>query len=409
MDAVLSVHETLDTPVRYRPEVLVVGGGYGGIAAALAAARLGRRVLLAERSFLLGGLGTAGLVTYYLPICDGTGRQVSFGLAEELLRLAVAEYYDGGNGADWLLHRAPDRKTRAAGGRFEVKYNPQLFAVAAEEALLAAGVGILYGVSAVAAETEGERITAVMMEGKGGRFAVAPGMVVDASGDCDVAYFAGLPTVNYAPGNHLAAWYYHTGGGAYTLKMMGMVDQTEEQKRANPYSELSFRAFSGLTAEELSEMTCLSHASVLRDVRLHRKTDPAYEPATIATIPQVRMTRRLAGARTLDEGEAHTYMAGSVGMVSDWRRRGPLWEVPYGTLYSPACANLTVAGRCTSVTDALWDVMRVIPCCSVTGQAAGTAAALALGGDVRTLPLTDLQAALTAGGVVLHESDLTED
>lgn len=356
---------------------------------------------------MLGGLGTAGLVTFYLPICDGTGRQVSFGLAEELLRLTVAEHYDGGKGADWLLHPAPDRGTRAAGGRFEVQYNPQLFAVAAEETLLAAGVEILYGVNAVAAGTEGDRITAVMMEGKGGRFAVAPGTVVDASGDCDVAYFAGLPTVNYAPGNHLAAWYYHNGGGGYTLKMMGMVDQTEEEKRNNPYSELSSRAFSGLTEEDLSEMTRLSHASVLRDVRLLKKADPAYEPLTIATIPQVRMTRRLAGAYTLDEGEAHTPMADSVGMVSDWRRRGPLWEVPYGTLYSPACANLTVAGRCTSVTDALWDVMRVIPCCSVTGQAAGTAAALAE--DVRTLPLSDLQAALTARGVVLHESDLQAD
>ena len=66
-------------------DVLVCGGGFGGISAALAAARLGKRVILLEKQYILGGLGTAGLITYYLPLCDGVGHQVSFGLAEELL------------------------------------------------------------------------------------------------------------------------------------------------------------------------------------------------------------------------------------------------------------------------------------------------------------------------------------
>ena len=401
------IHESLETPVRYRPDVLVVGGGFAGISAALAAARLGRRVLLAERMFVLGGLGTAGLVTIYLPICDGMGRQVSFGLAEELLRLSVAEHFDGKRGADWLRYPSRDRATRAAGHRFEVNFNPQLFAIAAEQALIAAGVEILYGVNAVAVQTEGDRITSVMAEGKGGRFAVIPGMVVDASGDCDIAHLAGLPTEQYALGNRLAAWYYHTGKNGYNLKMMGMVDLTDEERNANPHADLSTSTFSALTAEELSEMTRLSHASILRDVREQKKNDPTWEPVTIATIPQIRMTRRLIGAYTLDEHEVHTPMTDSVGMVADWRRRGPVFEVPYGTLYTPSCANLAVAGRCTSVTDGMWDVMRVIPCCSVTGQAAGTAAAMAE--DLRTLAVPVLQKRLTESGVVLHESDLAED
>lgn len=407
MEPVRTLHESLETPVRYHPDVLVVGGGFAGIAAALSAARLGRRVLLAERAYMLGGLGTAGLIAIYLPICDGTGRQVSFGLAEELLRLSIADHYDGIHGADWLVNRAPDRATRAKGKRFEAEYNPQLFATGVEAVLLDAGVQILYGVTAVAARLEGDRVTAVMFEGKGGRFAVAPRMVVDASGDCDIAHFAGLPTATYAPGNHLAAWYYRYGKSGYALKLMGMVDQTEEERKRNPYADLSSRSFSGLTAEELSEMTCLSHASVLRDVREQQKSDPTWEPVTLATIPQVRMTRRLVGAYTLDESEVHTPMTDSVGMVADWRRRGPVYEVPFGTLYSSACANLAVAGRCTSVTDGMWDAMRVIPCCSVTGQAAGTAAAIA--DDLRTLPLSVLQKKLTEAGVVLHESDLPED
>ena len=82
-----TVSETLATPISYSTDVLVAGGGIAGIAAALAAARSGVNVTLLERGFMLGGLATAGLVTIYLPLCDGMGTQVSFGLAEELLLL----------------------------------------------------------------------------------------------------------------------------------------------------------------------------------------------------------------------------------------------------------------------------------------------------------------------------------
>ena len=98
------IKEELHTPVKYVCDVLVVGGGVGGIASAMAAAREGKSVILADRGFMLGGLATAGLVTIYLPLCDGFGRQVSFGLAEELLRLSVKEYCDGKRGAqNWLF------------------------------------------------------------------------------------------------------------------------------------------------------------------------------------------------------------------------------------------------------------------------------------------------------------------
>ena len=76
-------------PVSGRYDVIVVGGGIAGIAAALAAARTGAKTLLLEKMYLLGGLATSGLVTVYLPLCDGKGTQVSCGLAEELLRLSV--------------------------------------------------------------------------------------------------------------------------------------------------------------------------------------------------------------------------------------------------------------------------------------------------------------------------------
>ena len=83
------INETLATEIKGKCEVLVAGGGIAGIAAALAAARTGADVLLLEREYILGGLGTAGIVTIYLPLCDGMGNQVSFGIAEELLRLSI--------------------------------------------------------------------------------------------------------------------------------------------------------------------------------------------------------------------------------------------------------------------------------------------------------------------------------
>lgn len=91
-------------------------------------------------------------------------------------------------------------------------------------------------------------------------------------------------------------------------------------------------------------------------------------------------------------------------MVADWRRRGPIFEIPFSTLYTKEIKNLLVAGRCTSVTDAMWDIMRVIPCCAVTGQAAGTAAALTE--DLSTLDIRKLQDTLQKNGVVLHEREL---
>ena len=125
---------------------------------------------------------------------------------------------------------------------------------------------------------------------------------------------------------------------------------------------------------------------------------------TLPIIPQIRMTRRLVGEYELDEGQMHTFFKDSIGMVSDWRKRGPVYEVSFSTLYSKKVRNLITAGRCISVTDEMWDIMKVIPCCAVTGQAAGAAAAICE--DFSNIDIEKLQEILRNDGVVLHESDL---
>lgn len=396
------IRERMDTPVVKECDVLVCGGGFGGISAALAAARQGKRVVLLEKQFILGGLGTAGLVTIYLPLCDGYGHQVSFGIAEELLRLSVSMGAEDRYPANWLDSNDPAGRTDKD-PRFEVQYNPNIFAILAEQLLVQEGVEILYGTYAVSVSMDGDKIGAVIVENKSGRQAIAVKSVVDATGDCDIAHLSGAPTAQFRQGNVLAAWYYGLDENGYKLHMLGYSDIPDDQKGKDHKDRMLVpQRFTGLSGDELSLMTRLSHDQILTDIMNKREKHPDLVPTSIATTPQVRMTRRIDGEYTLHSTEMHTYFTDSIGMVSDWRKRGPVYEVPFRTLYSKKVKNLICAGRCTSVTDSMWDVMRVIPCCAVTGQAAGTAAAMT--DDFSALDVAALQDQLVKQGVVLHES-----
>ncbi|MBQ7916806.1 MAG: FAD-dependent oxidoreductase [Firmicutes bacterium] len=400
----MMINENLTTPVTASCDVLVCGGGFAGIAAALSAARQGKSVILLEKSFMLGGLGTAGLVTIYLPLCDGCGRQVSFGIAEELLRLSISLGAEDRYPDNWLDSDDPSRRT-AQDKRFQVQYNAQLFAILAEQLLVQNGVRILYGTYAVGVSKGEDRIEAVIVENKSGRQAIKLHSVVDATGDCDIAHFAGAPTENFKQGNVLAAWYYSVGQNGYKLNQVGAADIPEDQKTPGRQVQMLVpRRFTGLDGEEISEMTQLSHAATLNHLLKKREMDENALPVTMATTPQIRMSRRIVGEATLHDTQLHTFFEDSIGMVSDWRSRGPVYEVPFSTLYSAKVKNLITAGRCTSVTDSMWDIMRVIPCCAVTGEAAVTAAAMT--DDFTKLNVAELQSVLQANGVILHERDL---
>ncbi len=396
----MTINETLKTKIEYSCDVLVVGGGIGGIAAAVAAARSGKKVIITERMFMLGGLATAGLIAIYLPLCDGEGNQVSFGLAEELLKLSVSTWHNNKRGyVDWIENRE-DPKTKHT-PRYEVDFNPQLFAISAEQLLLKEGVKILYGTTAVNATTENDKMTSVIFENKSGRFAITAKTFIDATGDADLAKSSGTPTAEFQQGNTLAAWYYFCDKNGCDLKLMGCVDDPETAKdEENKVQKLSDRRFKGLDGDEISEMIILSHKSIMNDYL--KQNNPDYRPVTIATIPQLRMTRRVDGEYTLDDNEMHKYFEDSIGLVSDWRKAGPVYEVPFTTLYNKKTKNLLFAGRVTSVTDAMWDIMRVIPCCAVTGEAAGIAAAMT--DDMTSLDIKMLQTELEKRGVKLHEN-----
>lgn len=394
------ITEKIQTKITDTCDVLVCGGGFAGIAAALAAARQGKKVILLEKEYMLGGLGTAGLITIYLPICDGMGRQVSFGIAEELLRLSISMGAEARYPENWLDGDDPAKRTEND-PRFMVRYNAQLFAILAEQLLIKEQVKILYGSYAVAVDRCEDRINAVMIENKSGRQAIKAKSVVDATGDCDIAHFAGAPTENYKKGNLLAAWYYYADQKGFDLKQVGASDDPYAVEKKKP---LVKERFSGLDGDEISRMMQLSHGFTLDQLKKQREYDPTTMPVTIASIPQLRMTRKLVGEYVMDLSEEHTYFEDSIGLVSNWRKRGPVYEVPFRTLYSKHIKNLIVAGRCSSVTDDLWEIMRVIPCCAVMGQAAGTAAAMT--DDFAAIDLEKLQNQLKKDGVILHCKDL---
>ncbi len=388
-------------PVKGEYDVFVAGGGVAGISAALAAARNGARVVLAEKQCMLGGLATAGLVTIYLPLCDGCGRQVSFGQAEELLKLSIKHFAEKNYPTAWLENGTHEEKSRK---RYEVQFNAALLAIESEKLLAEAGVKILYDTKICGVVAENDKITSIAVENKSGRTAYKIKSVVDATGDADICSFAGENTETFKPMNVLAAWSYAYSKGKVDLNMLGYAEVPDEDKTGSEPQPLTDRRFTGLDGEEISDMLIMSHTQILNDFIKKRKSDDTYMPVTIATMPQLRMTRRIGGKYVLDDSEMHKYFGSSCGLISDWRKRGPVYEIPFETLYGEKVKNLICAGRCISVTDTMWDISRVIPACAVTGQAAGTAAAMS--DDFAELDVSKLQDILKNSGVVLHEKDL---
>ena len=391
------------TDVMGHYDVAVCGGGIAGIAAALAAARNGAKTVLLERGFLLGGLATAGLIAIYLPLCDGMGHQVSFGLAEELLRFSVRHEIKSGMFANhpWFGNGTDDDRVHS---RYCVNFNPQMFAAETEALLLDAGVSVFLGAQVCSVAKADDRISHLIFEGKSGRRAIAVGTVVDASGDADLVHLSGENEALFGQGNVLAGWYCRLREGRYDLRLVGACDVPDDETDLKKPTNLSARRFSGLDTVELSEQVMMGHAAALNDFFRGGVPSETYALATLPTIPQVRMTRRIVGVSTLDAKDIRKTFSDSVGLFADWRKRGPVYELRFSALYGERVSNLICAGRNISATDAMWDITRVIPVCALSGEAAGTAAAIS--DDFRTTDLSELTRRLRAQGVKLHEAEL---
>lgn len=398
------IRETMDTPVLGGYDVIVCGGGVAGVSAAVAAARNGASVLLLEKAVALGGLATIGLISWYEPICDGMGRRVMGGMPEELMELSM-KYGFATLPEGWKNSKTSDEDARCA-----THFSHSLFSLALSEWVSQAGVQLLFDTSVVSVNTENGLIKGVFIENKDGRGYYEAGMVIDATGDADIAYRAGVPCEDGVSYLTYVAYYTDT---EQARKAADSKNMFHTRRWMSVGSDLSGNGhpegmpyFKGVSAKELTFYILEGQKRLLDKVR---GLPPAErELTTLPMMAQYRKTRRMVGDHTMLESDAGKRMEDSVGVAGDFVHRGVLYELPYRMLYSRCVRNLFSAGRNVSSTGWAWDVTRVIPVAVATGQAAGTAAALCVknGQGNASLDRNALQNRLMQDGVCLHIEDL---
>lgn len=387
-------------------DVLIAGAGVAGIAAALECARAGLHTALVEKTVLVGGLATTGLINIYLPLCDGLGHQVTYGIAEELLHLSI-KYGPGDVPDGW----------RTGHGRYQTPFSPASFVLALDEALEDAGVELWLDTLFCQPVMDGERIVGLEVENKSGRGVLRACCVIDATGDADVAYRAGAPCAE--SDNWLSLWAIQA---SYT-KAQQVVAQPDKvslldcvRLGANAWGRgISPDApkFCGINGAQVTHFVVESrrllrehyHArhAVGGDTDRHKLF-----PVTLPAMAQFRTSRRIVGQAMLTDGQDGIYVPTSVGLVPDWRKPGPVWEIPYEALLPRDVAGLLVAGRCISSEGDAWEVTRVIPPAALTGQITGVAARLAISGGTTpdAVGACDLQRQLARYNIPLHIGDV---
>ena len=384
-------------------DVVVVGGGVAGIAAAVASARAGKKTLIIEKTLNFGGLATIGLVNYFVPMCNGRGTQICFGMADEFLKLSYE--YGWTNMRECWLKDYPEKQ-----GRLDAKYSPSIFSLALLDLMKKEGVDIFIDTILSSVVIKDGHIEAIIIDSKSGREAVYGKMFVDATGDADLLYRAGVPTVD--GGNYFT--YY-----AYGMNLDTMQKAVDEQKvykayrwymggRANLYGgnhPEGKKYYVGTTREDVTEYITDNQMLLLDSIKGENKDyfDITYLP----TMPQFRTTRRLDGDKTFSHYDAYKHCDDSVCAINDFDRNDYLYEVPYGTLVKTGFDNVITAGRSASAKGYGWDVLRVIPPAILTGQAAGNACSQAIdnGQPIYDIDVAVLQETLKNQNVIIHFDD----
>ena len=377
-------------------DVAVVGAGVAGIAAAIAAARRGRKTVLIEKQTLIGGLATSGLIFVYLPLCDGNGRQLISGISEEMLKKSCEfSPFDiskawGGTGK---------HARRADRDRYEVDFSPAGFTLSLDEMLAEAGVDLWLDTLVCDCVMQGDRITAVEVENTSGRGIVKADCFVDASGEAVLIRRAG-GEVLYTE-NHQSMWLVETATNASHYHFTG-----DLHIKSFLYDDPKIPAGAAVDAKVVTEFTRKSWKHLREYYRDNYSTVNKHEnyPVNLPAMAQLRKIAAIKGKYTLTSDDLFKHYDDSIGLTGDWRTCGPAWETPFAALVPEKVDGVFAAGRCMAAVDDAWEVYRVIPTAAMTGEAAGIAAAIASEKQCNASEVAacDVQKALQQLNVKLH-------
>jgi hypothetical protein len=393
-----------DIPVLAETDVLVIGGGPAGTAAAIAASRAGADTCLVERYNHLGGLWTGGLV---LPLLSTHGvdqqknrREVMFGIGGEM-----------------------SQRLRDLGMSIH-EINPVVDPEAAkyvlDDMITGSGVKMFYHTWGVNAVMEGNLIKGVFLESKSGRMAILAKVVIDCTGDGDVFHWSGE---DYDVMQHNIG----------LVHRLGNVDRVDKDKpgytpvhlgEPTPIPGVNWVNMRGSARQDALDVRVLTQLqlehrrSIWENTQNIRKTPGHEEVFLLDTASQlgVRMSRILEGEYTLTLEDSMTYKSFDdvIGISGAWTSmlfRGqrirtadrPMWQIPYRSLLPRKTENLLVAGRCFSFERDLAEDTRSVGSCLISGHGAGAAAAIAVKDreTVRNINIEKLKSLLTKQGAWL--------
>ncbi len=414
-----------------RADVVVVGGGPAGFSAAVAAARQGASVCLVERYPYLGGLASGGMVLVLDDMCAGAEITVRGICAELIDRMAArgdAVYPpDAERGHDPAMFRKWSRwgvfdfntRTKPHPICYAVAFDPDGWKRASDDMVAEAKINLrLHSLFAGSIVRDG-RIVGVITESKAGREAIMADVVIDATGDLDVAAAAGA---QFSDGAYMVTTVFRLGGVD--------TDEAERFQFEEParYEKLDMAArkiiggswdywwlktplpgivwcncphMTGLDGMKVEDLT---RAEFDGRKRIHAMVDhvranlPGFQNCYVVDVaPQtgVRQTRMLEGEYVVTKSDITDRVH-----FSDSIARGRDYYTPYRALLPRGIDQMLVAGRHYSATPSAQKISREIPPCMAMGEAAGVAAAMALSGKttVRNIDVKELQRRLRALG-----------